>query len=655
LGNRDLLLNEYRMLNIILKQISRLAILIVAMPFICVVAGAQRAEAAHLAQSRPEVSKVEPPSWWPGHSINPVRVMIRGRNLAGARAMATGAGLRVAGLPKVNERGTYLFIDVMIAPTAQPGARKLRLTTRGGSIDAPFEILAPLARAGRFQGLTNDDIIYLIMPDRFANGDPSNDDSQKSKGLLDRAKGRYYHGGDLRGIINRLPYLKELGVTALWLNPWYDNNDRPDEKEVYDGHPTTGYHGYGAIDYYGVEEHLGDLKTLRELVDKAHALGIKIVQDQVANHTGPYHPWVQDPPTPTWYNGTEASHINETWQTWMLKDQHATQSVTRPVLDGWFLNILPDMNQNDPEARRYLIQNTLWWAAVTGLDAIRQDTLPYVPRDFWRDWMAAIKREYPKLNVIGETYDSDPAQVAFFQGGRRQWDGIDSGIDTEFDFPLFYAIREAFARDGSIKKLAEVLSHDHLYANADILVPFLGLHDMLRFMSEEGATRAGLMLAQTYLMTTRGIPLLYYGDELAMPGGGDPDNRNDFPGGWAGDSHNGFTHQGRTADEREVFNHLKQVVGLRRALEPLRRGRLVTLSVDEQHYAFARTTARESVIVIFNHDKQEKTIECDTTPIKLAGGAGLVDRLKVAKDVRLTGSTLHVVMPARSASIITMR
>jgi glycosidase len=608
-----------------------------------------------MAQGGPEVLKVEPPNWWAGHSINPVRVMIRGRNLSGARAQATGAGLLISGLPKANERGTYLFVDVAIAPNARPGARKLKITTPGGTAEAQFEILAPLPRAGRFQGLTTDDIIYLIMPDRFANGDTSNDDPQKSKGMLDRSKGRFYHGGDLRGVIGRLPYLKDLGVSAIWLNPWYDNADRPDQKEVYDGQPTTGYHGYGATDFYAVEDHFGDLATLRELVDKAHALGIKVVQDQVANHTGPYHPWVKDSPTPTWYNGTEADHINETWQTWALKDPHATAGVTRPVLDGWFINLLPDLNQNDPEARRYIIQNTLWWVGVTGLDAIRQDTLPYVPRPFWRDWMAAIKREYPKLNVIGETYDGDPAQVAFFQGGARAWDGVDSGIDTEFDFPLFYAIREAFARGESVRKLAEVLSHDYLYPNPDVLVPFLGLHDMLRFMSEQKATREGLMLAQTFLMTTRGIPLLYYGDEIAMEGGNDPDNRRDFPGGFPGDARNAFADEGRTDKQREVFDHLRRVARLRRELEPLRRGKLVTLGLSEQQYVFARTTARESVIVVFNNDRREAGVEFDATPIKLAGVARLTDRLGAAKDVRVDRGRVRVTMPARSASIITIK
>jgi glycosidase len=610
---------------------------------------------AALAQAAPAVSKVEPPSWWPRHSINPVRVLIRGHNLAGATVTPRGVGLRVVSPVKVNERGTYLFVDVSIAPTARPGTRQLRITTASGQVDAPFDILAPLSRQGRFQGLTADDVLYLIMPDRFSNGDTANDDPPKSKGLFDRGKGRYYHGGDLRGIINRLPYLKDLGVTALWLNPWYDNTDRPDEKEVYGGQTTTGYHGYGAIDFYAVDEHLGDLATLRELVDKAHALGIKIVQDQVANHTGPYHPWVKDSPTPTWYNGTEAEHINETWQTWALKDQHATSAIKRPVLEGWFINILPDLNQNDPETRRYLIQNTLWWAGVSGLDAIRQDTLPYVPRDFWRDWMAAIKREYPRMNVIGETFDGDPAQVAFFQGGRRQWDGVDSGIDTEFDFPTYFAIRDVFIRNQPMTKLADVLAHDYLYANADVLVPFLGLHDVARFMGEPGATREGLMLAATYLMTTRGIPLIYYGDEVALAGGNDPDNRRDFPGGWSGDRHNAFTNEGRSKEEREVFDHLRRVIELRRRLAPLRHGKLLTLGVNDTSYAFARVTATATVIVVFNNARQDKTVEFDAAPLKVAANAAWIDQLNVAREIRLNGSVLRVTLPGRSTSIITMK
>ncbi len=353
-------------------------------------------------RARPPSSKVEPPSWWAGHSINPVRVMLRGRNLHGARVEAIGAGLST-GLVRVNERGTYLFVDVTIDERAAAGTRRLRVSTAAGAVEAPFEISRRRSRARvAYQGFTTDDVIYFIMPDRFADGDPSNNNPAKSPGLLDRTKGRYYHGGDFQGIIDRLPYLKDLGVTALWINPVYDNTDRLDEREMYpevEGgpkRPTTAYHGYGAIDFYGVEEHYGDMKKLRELVDKAHAAGLKVIQDQIANHTSPYHPWATERPTPTWFYGTVENHLSNNWQKWTTMDPHATRQTQRRNLEGWFIDILPDLNQDDEEVRRYLIQNTLWWLGQVGFDAIRMDTLPHVPRHFWRDWSAAIKREYPQ-------------------------------------------------------------------------------------------------------------------------------------------------------------------------------------------------------------------------------------------------------------------
>jgi glycosidase len=602
------------------------------------------------ATDAPEVLKVEPPNWWIGHSINPVRVMIRGHNLAGARVEAAGAGLQI-GLTRINERGTYLFVDVLIDPQDVPGPRQLRIITERGTATAPFEILAPLPRAGRFQGFSPDDVIYLIMPDRFANGDPTNDDPLISRGMMNRQKKRYYHGGDLQGIINRLPYLKDLGVTALWLNPVYDNVNHLNEREVYDEGPITDYHGYGAVDFYAVDEHFGDVAKFRELVDAAHRLGIKVIQDQVANHSGPYHPWVKDSPTPTWYNGTEAQHLNETWQTWTLMDPHATPQVQKETLDGWFINILPDLNQNDEETARYIIQNTLWWIGISGLDGIRQDTLPYVPRRFWREWMAAIKREYPRLTVVGELFDGNPALVSFFQGGESRFDGVDSRIDTLFDFPLFFPLRRAFAEGKPIREVAIMLAHDHLYVNPNLLVTFLGLHDVQRFMSEPGASLAGLKLAFTLLMTTRGIPMIYYGDEIAMPGGHDPDNRRDFPGGWPGDPRNAFEESGRTPDEQAVFAHVRRLTRRRAEWEPLRRGSLVNLHVTEQTYAYARVTDRDSVIVVFNNGTQPTTVEFNVGPVRLSEGATLKDQFGVAPDVRVQGGKISVALPARSAAI----
>ena len=475
----------------------------------------------------------------------------------------------------------------------------------------------PLSRQDRFQGFSSDDVLYLIMPDRFANGDPSNDDPSLSRGLHDRLKPRYYHGGDLQGILQHLPYLKDLGVTALWINPIYDNVNHVNEHEKYDGQLVTDYHGYGAVDFYAVDEHFGDLAIFQRLVDAAHALGIKIIQDQVANHTGPYHPWVTDSPTPTWFNGTLQKHLANTWQTWTLMDPHATPALQRSTLEGWFINILPDLNQNDPEVSRYLIQNTLWWIASTGMDGIRQDTLPYVPRSFWRAWMQAIKREYPGFRVVGEMFDEDPGLVSFFQGGKTQIDGIDSGIDSLFDFPLYGAIRRVFTRKAPAEELAKVLAHDYLYKDPNVLVTFLGLHDVARFMNEPGADLEELKLAFTFLMTARGIPMIYYGDEIAMPGGNDPDNRRDFPGGWREDPRNAFERHGRRPAEQAVFDHVRRLTHLRARLTALRRGSMQHLAAGARIYAYARVMGTSTVLVALNTGNEKSSLSIQTASLRI--------------------------------------
>ncbi len=606
--------------------------------------------AAQPAKAPPSVQKVEPPSWWPGHSLNPVRLMVRGRNLGGATvSVATNSGLKV-GLTRVNAGGSHLFVDVAIEPQAVPGDRRLTVATPGGRTEAAFEVLVPLPRDGRFQGFSSDDVMYLAMPDRFANGDPANDDPASARGLLDRTKARYYHGGDFRGLIARLPYLQDLGITALWLNPWYDNANRLNQKETYDNQAITDYHGYGAVDFYAVDEHLGDLTSLRELVDAAHARGIKIIQDQVANHTGPYHPWVQDSPTPTWFNGTEARHLANTWQTWTLQDPKAVPELQKATLEGWFIDILPDLNQDDEECARYVIQNTLWWVGISGLDGIRQDTLPYVPRRFWRDWMAAIKREYPALRVVGELFDGDPALVSFFQGGVPRFDGVDSGVDTLFDFPSYFKIREVFAQGKALRDLAMTVARDHLYPDASRLVTFLGLHDVPRFMNEPGATTDGLRLAFTFLLTARGTPLVYYGDEIALPGGGDPDNRRDFPGGWAGDARNAFDPAGRTPEEQKVFEHVRRLARVRASSPGLRRGSMVDLLVGEQTWAYARVFEGRAAVIALNNGPAAASLDLAAGSLGFTEGAVLVDLLG-GPGVRIETGRVRVALPARGAAI----
>jgi glycosidase len=588
--------------------------------------------AAACLQAAPTVVKVDPPNWWTGHSINPVRVLIRGTGFSGARAAANGPGIQVSNV-KVSANGTYLFADVRVTAA---GKHAIKITTGEGSVLAPFEVLPPLPPAGRFQGFSPDDLIYLIMPDRFANGDPTNDDPAISSGLFDRSKARYYHGGDLRGIIDHLPYLKDLGVTAIWVNPVYDNVNHLNEKERYDNKAITDYHGYGAVDFYAVDEHLGDIAKFREFVDKAHASGLKVILDMVENHTGPYHPWVEDPPTPTWYHGTRDQHLNETWRTWTLTDPHAPAEFRKSTLDGWFADILPDLNQDDPETARYLIQNTLWWVDIAGLDGIREDTLPYVPRSFWRDWMAAIKHDHAKVRVVGEMFDGDASLVSYFQGGKVR-DGIETGVDTVFDFPMYYAIRDVFAKGNPVKALSSTLSHDYLYPHPELLVTFLGLHDVTRFMNESGATRDGLKLAFTYLFTTRGIPMMYYGDELAMPGGNDPDNRRDFPGGWLEDPRNAFTEVGRTPEQREVFDYVRKLARLRRQLPDLRNGALTELAMTDTVYAYSRG----EVIVVLNNGKTKQPVDLPLKPGVWQDALGTLGEVQS-----------HLTLPPHSAAIL---
>jgi glycosidase len=603
----------------------------------------------------PVVFRAEPPNWWAGHSHNPVRVLFTGTNLTGANIAATD-GLAVSNVA-VSATGSYAFADVFIAPQARPGVRELQFETPRGRATASFEVTVPLPRANRFTGFSPDDVIYLLMPDRFANGDPANDDPPESPGLLDRARPRNYHGGDLQGVINRLSYLQNLGVSALWLTPWYDNVNHLNTKERYTtdnqrsarGVASTDYHGYGAVDFYAVEERFGDLAKLRELVTTAQSRGFKIIQDQVANHTGPYHPWAQHPPTPTWFNGTPAKHLENEWQIWTVADPKAPADKLKSTLEGWFIDILPDLNQNDPETARYLIQNSLWWIGMTGLDAVRQDTLPYVPRQYWAQWTAALKKEYPQLTILGELWDGKPELVAFFQGGRKQFDGVDTGVDTLFDFPLYYAMRDVFAKRQPMTRLADTIAADTNYVDASNLVTFLGLHDTGRFLSEPGATRDGLKLAFTYLLTARGTPLIYYGDEIGMTGGGDPHNRADFPGGWPEDKRNAFETTGRTAEEEGIHAHVTKLLKLRRELEPLRRGKYRDLAASAGTYAFARVTPDASVVVAFNNTSGTQTLDLNLAAANLGAATVLNDQLKDTKAVIKNGRATIKLAPFTAA------
>lgn len=576
---------------------------------------------AAFAQS-PTIAKVDPPSWWASHTVNPVRLLIRGRNLSGARIKSPSANLRLSNVT-VNANSTYIFADLQIASKAKAGKYPLVVETKNGRVEAPFTIEQPLAR-GQRERISADDVIYLIMIDRFANGDPSNDAPNDLKNP------RAYHGGDLRGIIDRLPYLKELGVTALWLTPWHDNwngVNRCDKPWC----PNTYYHGYHAIDYYAVEDRFGDLATLRELVEKAHALGLKVIQDQVANHVGSQHPWVNDPPLPNWFHGTLAAHQLNTFKNSALLSPHSHPRDVRNVLDGWFSDDLPDMNQEEPEVARYEIQNALWWIGVTGIDGIRQDTIQYMPRTFIRDLSLSLHRQYPKLWMVGEVFERDAAHTAFFIGGHTGWDGIDTRLDSVFDFALWNTSLNVFTGKLPVRTLRDQLKYDALYPDPLKLTVLANNHDTPRFLSLEGANLSGAMLHTAFILSVRGIPQLYYGEEIAMEGGEDPDNRRDFPV-------SAFEPRGRKRKEQQMFDWTKDWIRLRREHSALRRGRLIDLVYDDNVYVFARQDSTETVVIAINRQDKEQEVNIPFKSI-----VPLFGKIRVS-----TGETA-ITLPANSA------
>jgi glycosidase len=555
--------------------------------------------------------------------------------------------------------GNYLFVWLKIGSDTKSGTAVCRITAPKGttSFELPLASRSPTLR--KFQGLSQNDVVYLIMPDRFANGDPLNDEPAEAPGSHDRARPRAYHGGDLLGIQNHLPYLKDLGVTTLWLTPVVKNG------------ATQDYHGYGAVDLYALEPHLGTLKNYQDLVDAAHQQGMKVLFDAVPNHVGPKHPWVSNPPLPDWFHGTLQHHLdsfapfkpsfygkqggqaiaNDPFES--LVDPHAPVRMKRNLTEGWFFGVLPDMNTENPVVEQYLLQNSIWWAETSGLDGFRVETFPYVGRKFWANWHAGLRRIYPYVTTIGEVFHPDPSVTSFFAGGVRRYDGIDSGLSTVFDFPMFFALQDVLLRNAPVGRLADVLRHDSLYPRPDVLVSFFANHDVARFASAEGSTPAKLKLAFGLTLTLRGIPEIYYGDEIGMPGGTDPDNRRDFPGGWIGDSNNAFTEAGRTRPQQEIFTYVQSLLRVRRDHPALRFGKSWHLASDESSYVFARETDEERIIVVFNNADQtrELRIPLADTPAQKAEDAVLLFGDAKAD---LGGGQVRMTMPGRSLSIFSL-
>ena len=591
----------------------------------------------------PAITKMDPPNWWVGFTPN-VMILAAGENLGGATVTCDRDGVWLT-QSKVTAGGKYLFLWLEIAPDARAGDAAIQIATPSGKTSVNFSLLAREPSQGKFQGFSPDDAIYLIMPDRFADGDPSNDPPPASPGTYDRSKARAYHGGDFRGIRDHLDYLRDLGVTAIWLTPIVDN----------DNSSPQDYHGYGAVDEYAVEEHFGTLKDLQDLAAAAYAKGIKMIFDFVPNHIGPRHPWVAAPPEPDWFHGTKEHHLIASGDFQFLTDPHAPPRYWRNVVEGWFANILPDMNQENPDVAEYFIENALWWAEETGIDGYRLDTFPYVSRQFWSEWHRALRQVYPRMTTVGEVMNGEPVITSFFVGDRAQNDGIDSGVTAVFDYPFYYALREGLIENNSPARIVGVLAEDHLYPHPDLLVTFAGNHDVSRLASEKGASLDKIKLAFSIVLTMRGTPELYYGDEIGMTGGNDPDNRRDFPGGFPGDKQNAFTQSGRTPEQQEIFSHVQKLLSLRKEHPALRHGQLWHISWDESSYAFARTTSEERLLVVFNSGATTKTLRLPFAGTPLQGAQKLTPLLGKGGDVETKNDSADLMLAPNQLEIFSVR
>ena len=602
----------------------------------------------------PVITKVEPPSWWT--NLTPeVMVLLSGHNLEATHAACNLPSL-VVEHTQATAGGDYLFVWLKIGANLKSGTAVCRVTTPTGIVSFELPMAARSPTLGKFQGLSYDDVIYLIMPDRFANGDPTNDEPAGAIGWHDRSKPSAYHGGDLLGIREHLSYLKELGVTTLLLTPILKNGASED------------YHGYDAVDLYSVDPHLGSLADYQELVSAAHKNAMKIFLDLVENHVGPQHPWAAKPPMPNWFHGTAQRHTDSLQRLdgafygkpnkqdvredpfEALVDPHAPPHLWRNLTDGWFFNTLPDLNSENPVVAEYLLQNSLWWAEISGLDGYRLNTFPYVPRRYWASWNATIHRIYPYLTTIGEVYHPDPSVTSFFAGGQKRYDGVDSGLTTPFDYPMYFTLRDVLLRGAPAGRIADTLRHDSLYPHPDTLVTFFANHDVRRFASTEGSSLAKMKLAYGLTLTMRGIPQLYYGDEIGMQGGEDPDNRRDFPGGWPGDARNAFTAAGRTAEQQELFTYVQTLLRLRHEHSAIQGGKLWHLFSDETAYVFLRESEEERVLVAFNNsaESRELSIPVNDTPAK---GAVSLSLLLGEANADVAGTEVRMRLPAQSVSI----
>jgi glycosidase len=551
----------------------------------------------------PALERIEPAYWWTGMKNPFLQLIVHGNNIAERNVELQYPGISLKEVHKV-ENPNYLFLDLEISAGTAPGTFPIRFTKKGErELRYTYELKAR-DHALKAQGVTNADLIYLIMPDRFANGDKNNDIVKgMQQTTLNRDSMYYRHGGDIQGIIDHLDYLQDMGVTALWLNPVLENDQ-----------PSASYHGYAATENYKIDRRYGSNELYKQLVDELHKRGMKMIKDLVHNHIGSQHWTMRDLPSKDWVHQwpvfTKSNFKEQT-----VFDPYAAAADKQLMTDGWFDTHMPDMNQANPYVRNYFTQSHIWWIEYAGVDGFRLDTYGYNDAGYMKEWGEAVKAEYPQLTFFGETFVRGTVNQAVFTQGNTLNHGFDTQLPGVTDFQYLWAITDLVngktsGQDGVIN-LYNTLAKDFVYQDPARNVVFLDNHDLSRFFSVTGENVAKYKLALAALLTTRGIPQLYYGAEILMKNFCNPDGlvREDFKGGWPGDKENKFTATGRTAPENEVFDYFRKLANYRKQHAVLQNGHMMQYVPENGMYVYFRYNEAKTVMVIMNANDKAQDLQ----------------------------------------------
>jgi len=591
-----------------------------------------------------EIQKVEPPFWWTGMQHTELQLLIYGDNISSAKAFIEYPGVELVEATKV-ENPNYLFLTITIDEATKPGLMKITFINEAEEEHVyDYELKERKAASADRYGFSTSDVLYMLMPDRFANGDPSNDTHPEMRELADRENPDGRHGGDIKGISDKIDYFTELGVTGLWMNPLVENNN-----------PKYSYHGYAITDFYSIDARFGTNEDYKNLVDNCHSNDLKVIMDMIFNHASIYHWMMQDLPASDWIHQFD-EYTRSNFRIPTIIDPHGSEYDQKILLQGWFDEHMADLDQRNELLSLYLIQNSVWWIEYAGLDGIRVDTQPYAYKEFISKWSDYIFTEYPNFNVVGETWLQKEPFVAYFQKDARNHDGYNSGIPTITDFPMYYALSKAFVEEDSwtegIARLYYVLAQDVLYADAATNLIFLDNHDLDRIFTSLEENIDYWEMAVSALMTLRGTPVIYYGSEIAMTGrehDGHGFIREDFSGGWVEDERDAFTEPERTDLENRTFSYFQNLLKWRQSKPVIHTGQLTQFIPKNNIYVYFRTDETDCVMIAFNNSKNELKA-LDTEKYQEC-----MQDYSFAKNV-ITGETVHyldaITIPPKSVLIL---